>query len=365
MRPRDRVNATGTDICTFGCKVPTDPSGRATADRSAWPRLRGRIGLEVADHRTGAVLPHPGYRERVKMHDDELDIDADLVVDLLADQFPNLAGLPIRVSWSTGTVNAIVRIGDDLYARMPRVPRWAGGLEHESRWLPWLAPHLPLAVPEPIAEGRPTERYPLRWAIYRWIQGDPYTDAVVENEEQAADDLAGFIAALRRLDLVADAPRAGREPLRQLDAQTRDAIRAGDGVIDATRAADAWDRALDAPAWDGVPAWIHADLLRPNLLVRDGAIRAVIDWGAVGVGDPAMDIIPAWAVFGPRGRARFREALQVDDGTWERARGVALHQAAMIVPYYTVTNPGFVVMARRTIEEILSDGPRRHRSGSE
>jgi aminoglycoside phosphotransferase (APT) family kinase protein len=292
------------------------------------------------------------HHEPVKMHDEEPDISVELVADLLAAQFPELAALPLRALRSTGTVNAIVRIGDDLYARLPRMPGWAGDLEREVRWLPWLGPQVPLAIPEPIAAGLPTERFPLPWAIYRWIEGEPYADTAIRDEDQAADDLAQFIGALRRLDAVADAPRAGRQPLRQVDAQARDAFRASDGLIDASRAAVAWDRALEAPPWDGTPVWIHGDLLRPNLLVRGGAIRAVIDWGAAGVGDPAMDVIPAWAVFGPRGRSRFREALQVDDGTWSRARGVALLQAAMIIPYYTVTNPAFVAMAQRTIEQI-------------
>ena len=127
------------------------------------------------------------------------------------------------------------------------------------------------------------------------------------------------------------------------------------GVIDGDAAAAAWERALRAPAWAGTPVWIHSDLLRPNVLVRDGRVCAVIDFGGVGVGDPAADVIAAWSVFGRAGRGVFRAALEVDDGTWERARGFALHQAALIVPYYGETNPGFVASARRTIEEVLAD----------
>ena len=135
---------------------------------------------------------------------------------------------------------------------------------------------------------------------------------------------------------------------------TRAAIAAAAGAIDAAAVAAAWERALEAPVWDGAPTWIHADLLRPNLLVRDGRLHAVIDFGGAGAGDPATDVIAAWAVFGPAGRAAFRAALAVDDGAWERARGIALHQAVMIVPYYAETNPAFVTLAQRTIAQILA-----------
>jgi aminoglycoside phosphotransferase (APT) family kinase protein len=290
----------------------------------------------------------------VKLHDDEVEIDAELVGRLVADQFPELAGLPVRAFSSTGTVNAIYRLGDDLYARLPRVREWADGLDRERHWLPRLAPRLSLQVPEPVAAGRPGSSYPCPWAIYRWIDGQPYADALVDDEPRAAAALARFVAELRRIT-PAGAPQSGRQPLRELDAGTRAAITAAGDVIDRDAATAAWERALEAPVWDGAPVWIHSDLLRPNLLVRDGRLRAVIDFGAVGVGDPATDVIAAWSVFGPAGRATFRAALDVDDGTWERARGIALHQAALIIPYYTETNPGFAAMARRTVEELLAD----------
>jgi aminoglycoside phosphotransferase (APT) family kinase protein len=112
---------------------------------------------------------------------------------------------------------------------------------------------------------------------------------------------------------------------------------------------------LEAPAWDGTPVWIHTDLLRPNVLVDRGRLCAVIDFGSVGVGDPAADVIAAWSVFSQSGRATFRGALDVDDGTWNRARGYALHQAVLIIPYYAETNPEFVALAKRTVEEVLAD----------
>ena len=291
----------------------------------------------------------------MKMHDGEVDIDAELVGQLVAAQFPDLSDLPISAVPSTGTVNAIYRIGDHLCARLPRVKDWEQDLDNELRWLPKLAPRLSLRVPEPVGKGHPASSYPFSWAIYGWIDGQPYADELVDDERQAARDLAQFVVGLRRIDPVVGAPRGGRKPLRELDSVTRGAIESARGVIDSDGATDAWQRALEAPAWQGAPVWIHADLLRPNVLVQGGRLCAVIDFGGVGIGDPAADVIAAWSVFSQTGRGVFRGALDVDDGTWNRARGFALLQAAMIIPYYTETNPGFVALAKRTIEEVLAD----------
>jgi len=268
----------------------------------------------------------------MKLHDGEVNIDRELVGRLVAAQFPQLADLPISAVQSTGTVNTIYRIGDHLCARLPRMQKWAQDLDREWHWLPKLAPRLSLRVPEPVGKGHPSGSYPFPWAIYGWINGQPYADELVDDEDQAAKDLAQFVVELRRIDSVVEAPRGGRKPLCELDAVTREAIKSANGVIDSDAATAAWDRALEAPAWKGAPVWIHADLLRPNLLVHGGRLCSVIDFGSVGVGDPAADVIAAWSVFSHTGRGSFRGALDVDDATWNRARGFALHQAAMIIP---------------------------------
>jgi aminoglycoside phosphotransferase (APT) family kinase protein len=289
------------------------------------------------------------------MHHGEITIDADLVGRLVAEQFPWLSDLPICRVQSTGTVNAIYRIGDLLSARLPRMQKWAQDLDTEWLWLPKLAPGLSLRVPEPVERGQPSSSYPCPWAIYGWIEGQPFADELIDDEDQAAKDLAQFVVELRRTDHVVGAPLAGRKPLRELDAVTRAAIESARGVIDSDAATDAWALALEAPAWAGTPVWIHTDLLRPNLLALHGRLCAVLDFGGVGVGDPAADVIAAWSVFSDAGRRMFRDVLDVDDGTWNRARGFALHQAAMIIPYYELTNPGFVALAKRTVEEVLTD----------
>jgi aminoglycoside phosphotransferase (APT) family kinase protein len=290
-----------------------------------------------------------------KLHAGEVDIDAELVGRMLAEQFPELADLPITAFRSIGTVNAIFRIGDEVYARLPRMREGTADLDKESHWLPRLAPLLSLRIPEPVANGEPAGGYPYPWAIYRWIEGEPYADDRVDDERQAAADLAQFVLDLRRADPAAGAPRGGRRPLLDLDVETRAAIEVFAEFIAADAALDAWADALDAPVWDGTPVWIHSDLLRPNLLVQAGRLSAVLDFGGAGVGDPATDVIAAWSVFGPVGRETFRGVLDVDEATWRRGRGIALHQAAMIIPYYRNTNPRFAALAIRTVTEVLAE----------
>jgi aminoglycoside phosphotransferase (APT) family kinase protein len=296
----------------------------------------------------------PSQAAQIKLHAGEISIDTVLVSRLLAEQFPQLAGRSITAVRSTGTVNAIYRLGNDLCVRLPRLERFSEGLEREWIWLPKLAARISLSIPEPLALGKPASGYACPWAIYRWIDGSPYQDDLIKDERQAAHDLADFILELRNAELPG-APRAGRDPLLELDAETRSAIESSQAAIDTQAASEAWTRSLEAPPWDGKPVWIHADLLRSNLLVKDGHLCAVIDFGEVGSGDPAADGIPAWSVFNKAGRETFRRALNVDEDTWRRARGYALHQALMIIPYYPETNPEFVAAAKRTVDEILAD----------
>jgi aminoglycoside phosphotransferase (APT) family kinase protein len=290
------------------------------------------------------------------MHDDQVEVGEQHVRALLEQQLPSLADLPINPVRSTGTVNALFRLGDDFVARLPLVARWRASIEREAKWLPWVRERVDsLRVPEPVFTGRPGSDYPFPWAVHRWIDGAPYDDALVADERTAAIALAGFVRALRSIDVVPGAPPAGRRPLRELDEQTRAALRASAGTIDVAAALAVWENVLESPAWDGERTWIHSDLLRPNLLVDEGQLVAVIDFGGFGTGDPASDLTPAWTVFGPEGREVFRAELDPDNGEWSRGRGVALHQASLIIPYYVETNPEFVALAKRTIEQIVED----------
>jgi aminoglycoside phosphotransferase (APT) family kinase protein len=290
------------------------------------------------------------------MHPDQVDVDIDIVRGLLSEQRPDLAELPITPVVSTGTVNALFRLGDDLVARLPLREHWEAGIDREWRWIPWLSSRVTsIGLPDPVFKGTANDAFPFTWSIYRWIEGAPYDDELIDDEAEAARTLALFVSELRALEITPAAPEGGREPLADLDQDTREAIASAGSVIDASATTTVWDQALRTDPWDGAPVWIHGDLLRPNLIAHGGRLVAVIDFGYIGVGDPATDLIPAWAVFGPSGRAVFRELLELDDTTWARGRGIALHQAAMIIPYYTETNPGFVELARRTIEHVLDD----------
>jgi aminoglycoside phosphotransferase (APT) family kinase protein len=290
-----------------------------------------------------------------KLHEQEVDIDDDLVRELVGGQFPDWCDLPIEAVPSTGTVNAIFRLGVDLCVRMPRVERWAADLEKELEWLPKIAPRLSLAVPEPVAQGVPGSGYPFAWAVYRWLEGEPFAADRIDDERRTAADLARFVTELRGIDL-AGAPRCHRDqPIRALDAQVRAVITSLHGVIDTEATTAAWEGSMQAPEWRGSRVSTHGDLLPPNLLVEQGRLRSVIDFGSIGVADPAVDVIAAWSVFGPDGRHAFRVALDVDDGTWVRARGLALHQALQIIPYYRETNPAFVDVAKRTVAAVLDD----------
>lgn len=298
-----------------------------------------------------------------KMHADEVDTDASLVRRLLAAQFPHWADLSIEPVASAGTENAIFRLGDDMAVRLPRRPGATEQLEKEHRWLPRLAPLLPLAVPVPLANGTPAEGYPSHWSVCRWLEGENVTIERLADPAQAAGDLAQFVIALQRIDPT-DGPPPGKHnfrrgvPLVIRDAYTRSAIADLDGLVDTEAVTAAWEADLQAPAWDGPLVWVHGDLQSGNLLAVQGRLSAVIDFGGLGVGDPACDLIVAWSLFSGESREAFRTALSVDDATWARGRGWALSVALIFIPYYLDTNPVGVVDARRTIDKVLADHER-------
>lgn len=289
------------------------------------------------------------------MHADEVDIDATLVRRLVAEQFPRWADRPMDRVPSAGTVNAIYRLGDDLAVRLPRVPGGVEDVEREYAWLSRLGPRLPLAAPVPLALGEPSSGYPFSWTICRWVEGEHVPIGALDDPARAAADLAAFVGAFRAFD-PAGAPRGARDGyLAEEDRGVREAIAASDGLIDTAAVRRAWQRALEAPAWDGEPVWAHGDLLPGNLLAVDGRLSAVIDFGCMGVADPAFDVIVAWTYLDAATRDVFRAELDVDDAVWERARGWVLRIGMIALPYYQKTNPEFAGTARRMVEEVLAD----------
>jgi len=292
---------------------------------------------------------------RPKLHPGQVDIDEALVRRLLAAQFPAWAGLPLLPVASTGTVNALYRLGDELVVRLPLVERWAPGVVNELAWLPRLAPSLPLAVPEPVAAGEPGEGFPFRWAVFRWLDGETWALDRVADPGLAAEELAAVVQALRAVAPTGTPrprPASHGGPLRDRDEGVRAALAAAEGMVDTAAIAAAWVAAIQVPVWDRPPVWVHSDLLAGNVLVRGGRLHAVIDWGGAGVGDPAANALAAWSLFTGESRKVYRAALAVDADTWERGRGWALTRI-MNVPYYAETNPLCVDDAKRTLTEAL------------
>lgn len=295
-----------------------------------------------------------------KMHDDEVNIDISLVGRLLAAQFPQWADLPIEPLQSAGTDNAVYRLGNDMAVRLPRIPGATEQVDKEHQWLPRLAPFLPLAIPIPLAKGTPGESYPWYWSIYQWLEGETASVECITAPVQVATDLAQFIAALHRINPTGGSPPGSHNSNRGValairDSATRAAIESLHGTLDTKTAIAAWEAALQSPAWSSSPVWIHGDLQPGNLLVQQGRLSAVIDFGCLGVGDPACDLQVAWNLFSTETRNVFRATLQIDDATWARGRGWALSVGLIALPYYQSTNPVLAGIARRAIDEVLAD----------
>ena len=295
-----------------------------------------------------------------KMHDDEVDTSVSLVRRLLITQFPQWANLPVEPAHSAGTGNALYRLGDDMVVRLPRIPSAVGQVNKEQKWLPILAPRLPLNIPIPLAKGHPSDGYPWHWSVYRWLEGRDATIEPIANPLQAATDLAQFIIALQGIEATGGPPPGEHNfyrgvPLATRDQETRAAIADLHDVFDAGQVTAAWDAAVETPVWSGAPVWIHGDLHAGNLLVNQGRLSAVIDFGGLGVGDPACDVMAAWVFLSAENRALFREALQVDDATWARGRGWALSFGLIALPYYQTTNPVLAGIARHAINEALGE----------
>jgi aminoglycoside phosphotransferase (APT) family kinase protein len=290
-----------------------------------------------------------------RMHADEVDLDAPLVQKLIARRFPEWAGLPVRRLASFGTENAMFRLGTDLVVRLPRRPGAVPDLVHEQRWLPRLGPLLPVAVPQPVGVGEPDAGYPWPWSVYRWLQGTNPVAGALAQPRRLAEELGEFVRTLRRVP-PQDGPAGYRGgPLKDRDEPTRAAIAELSGRIDTAAVAQLWERALRAPEHTGPPVWAHGDLSPGNVLVDDGRLSAVIDFGCAGVGDPAVDLIAAWNLLPAGARDAFRKAVGADDAEWARGRGWALSISLIQLPYYWDTNPALAENSRHVVAEMLAE----------
>jgi aminoglycoside phosphotransferase (APT) family kinase protein len=291
----------------------------------------------------------------VRMHADQVDVTVETVTALVRDQFPAWAGRPVRPVVSHGTVNALFRLGADVVLRFPLQPgpHVRDELVAEQRHARMVAAHVPLAVPEPLAIGEPGPGYPGAWAAYRWIDGK--TAGRLDDPHRFARDLAAFVRALHGIDTGGHPrPANGRGGrLRDDDEWVRHCFAVSRDLTDVDRLARIWEGCLALPPGDEPGVWVHADLMPGNLLVRGGRLAAVIDLGAVRIGDPAVDLMPAWNLLPPAARTTYRRELGADDAEWERGRGWALVQAIGSLHYYVETNPVMSATARRTLDALL------------
>jgi aminoglycoside phosphotransferase (APT) family kinase protein len=288
------------------------------------------------------------------------DITPELVSRLVATQFPQWADLPVRPVDADGWDNATFRLGEHMSVRLPSAQAYVEGVDKEHHWLPILARQLPLPIPEPLAKGKPGGGFPRPWSVYRWIDGQTAESGQIADLCQFAGDLAGFLAALYKVD-PSGGPLPGTHNFFRggspayYEAETRAALAALRGHIDTDLAAEVWDAAL-AARWDGPPVWFHGDAQPGNLLLdASGRLSAVIDFGTSGIGDPACDTTIAWTFLSGDSQRVFKERLPVDDATWTRGRGWAIWKAMIVLVGELDTDPDGAEFTKNVIEKILAD----------
>ncbi|HEY4269847.1 MAG TPA: aminoglycoside phosphotransferase family protein [Galbitalea sp.] len=288
----------------------------------------------------------------------EPEIDTALVARLVAEQFPEWAHLPITPVEHGGWDNRTFHLGDAMSVRLPSADGYVPQVEKEQRWLPVLAPQLPLPIPNPVGLGHPSPTFSRPWSVYGWLGGTAATRADIPDLRGFAATLGRFLVALRGVDAT-DGPLAGDHSFQRggsldfYDEETRRALETLNGVVDVSAATAVWDAAL-ATTWTLAPVWFHGDISDGNLLVQGGRLSAVIDFGTSGVGDPACDLVIAWTFFDEPSRAAFRDAVELDDDTWSRARGWAIWKALIVAAGFAGTNSPGGGRALRVISELTT-----------
>jgi aminoglycoside phosphotransferase (APT) family kinase protein len=286
-------------------------------------------------------------------------IDGNLVQRLVANQFPQWVDLKVTPVANGGWCNHVFHLGEEMIVRLPRLEAYVAQVEKENQWLPVLGPMLPLPIPVPLAIGKPGDDYPWPWSIYRWIEGETAKPERITNMNDFASRLARFLAAMHNIDSTTGPPAGPHNfyrggPLKTYDAETRQALAILKGKIDTVAALDIWETALTT-TWAGPPVWIHGDVSVGNLLVREGKLHAVIDFGNLAIGDPACDLAIAWTMFANESRETFRALLPLDDCTWTRGRGWVLWKALIVAAGLTTSNAYEAADPWRIIDEVLND----------
>jgi aminoglycoside phosphotransferase (APT) family kinase protein len=293
---------------------------------------------------------------------DRTSIDASLARRLVDSQFPQWSELPIAEVEVDGWDNRTFRLGSELTVRLPSGDWYAQQVAKEQRWLPVLAPRLPLPIPAPVARGEPDSGFPYPWSVYRWLEGELASKARIADLTGFATTLAGFLSALGRIDATGG-PEPGQHnffrggPLSTYADETHEAIDALGAEVPRDRVERVWEDAM-ATSWDRDPVWFHGDVATGNLLVRDERLAAVLDFGSSGVGDPACDVVIAWTFLSGASRDRFRADLGVDAATWSRGRGWGLWKALISLVGHLENDSPDAALARRDVEQILADHAR-------
>lgn len=296
------------------------------------------------------------------MENTELVIDDTLVRRLVDNQFPQWKNLPVKPVAVSGWDNRTFHLGEYMLVRLPSAEHYAAQVEKEQHWLPKLAPFLPLPIPDPIAKGEPGDGYPWKWSIYRWLPGEAVASTPFIDLSDFASDLGQFLVALQSINS-ADGPLPGPHSfyrggaLSTYDEETRKALACLKGKINIDAATEVWESAL-ATTWEHSPVWVHGDISAGNLLVREGRLSAVIDFGQLTIGDPACDLAIAWTLFKDESREVFRRILPLDAGTWARGRGWTLWKALIVAADLTNNNAAEAKEPWRIIDEILTDHQR-------
>ena len=286
----------------------------------------------------------------------EIDVTEQLVRGLLAEQHPDLADRQLALV-ANGWDNAIFRVGDDLLARLPRRQAGADLVEHEQRWLPGLVDRLPLPIPAPIRVGRPSPTYPWAWTVCRWFEGEVAADVSLTAPGREAARLGRFVADLHGIDAADAPPNPFRgQPVAELRPRVvANVDRLGD-VVDGPRVLAGFDRFASVPEWNHPPLLLHGDLHTANVLVADGAISAVLDFGDITSGDPAVDLAIGWMLFDGADLEQFRRSAggsaPVDDHTWSRAQAWAVHFAVMYL-LHSADNERFTRMGTALLGSVL------------
>jgi aminoglycoside phosphotransferase (APT) family kinase protein len=290
---------------------------------------------------------------------DEIAVDTALIRQLVGAQFPDWAHLPVQPVAESGWDNRTFRLGSEMLVRMPSAEHYSTQVHKEQRWLPYLAPHLPLPIPTPLALGKPNADFAMPWSIYRWLEGETASHQRVDDLPAFAVQIAMFLNTLRNID-TNGAPEPGAHNFHRggdlivYDEEAQSAVATLGRAIDGSAVLHAWEAALGS-RWRKLPVWVHGDVAPGNLLVRNGVLSAVIDFGSCAVGDPACDLAIAWTFFDRPSRRSFRARLEADNDTWLRAAGWALWKAVIVLARAQHADPEIGRVSRRTIDAVIAD----------